>query len=104
MQNKPNRCGIKMCGRAEALGFLHHNYQDALSSDRKERREIGKRLGYDVVMKLTETLPQKPNFNVIADNFFSTDILFQSLLPRGMYSTETIRTNRLKDCPLPDEK
>ncbi|XP_049954700.1 uncharacterized protein LOC126470739 [Schistocerca serialis cubense] len=70
----------------------------------KRKRESWKGLAREVVMKSTDTLPENHNFKVYADNLFTSDILAQYLLNRGIYLIGTVRANKLKGFDLPKEK
>lgn len=104
IQNKPTRWGFKMWARAGSSGYLYDFdvYQGAVRN--KTKNTPGKGLGYNVLMKLTETLENNRYFRVYADNLFTTYRVAQSLFKRGIYYTSTIRAGRFRQCTLPDEK
>lgn len=68
----------------------------------KTRSEFG--LSADVVLKLASTLPAGHNYKIFADNFFTSVILIERLLMRGIHYTGTVRNGRLPNCVLKDEK
>lgn len=54
----------------------------------------------DVVLKLSSTLPDHKNYNIYADNFFSSIPLLETLQNNGIHYLGTIRPNRLCNCNL----
>ncbi|KRZ43135.1 PiggyBac transposable element-derived protein 2 [Trichinella pseudospiralis] len=54
----------------------------------------------DVVMKLCETLPKHKGYKVFFDNYFAFLELQEALLRDGIHSVATIRSNRLRGCPV----
>ena len=57
-----------------------------------------------VVVNLTSSLPDKHNFKVFADNYFTNFPLIVELRKRNIYFVGTIRGSRTKKCPLLSEK
>ena len=55
-----------------------------------------------VVEQLLETLPEKKNFKVFSDNWFSSVSLCLALKKRMV--TAVLRNDQTKQCPLPVEK
>ena len=65
--------------------------------------ELG--LGWSVVSKLVAVLPKNyAPYHIITDNFFTSLPLFRHLKQNNVYSTGTIRSNRLESAPLKDIK
>ncbi|KRZ50920.1 PiggyBac transposable element-derived protein 3 [Trichinella nativa] len=54
----------------------------------------------DVVMKVCETLPKHKGYKVFFDNYFAFLELQEALLRDGIHSVATIRSNRLRGCPV----
>ncbi|XP_067949966.1 piggyBac transposable element-derived protein 3-like [Watersipora subatra] len=100
IKRKPHPWGFKICGRAGIDGLLHDF--DVYQGGDGQRTELG--LGADVVLKLTSTLAPGKNHKVFADNVFTSLPLIAKLKERGILYTGTVRQNRLKGCPLSDEK
>ena len=50
----------------------------------------------DVVIRLTNTLPENTTFKVFADNWFVSIPLSEALQKRGVHFTGTYRPNRIK--------
>ena len=97
LPKKPKKWGIKLWGCALPSGILHafDVYQG------KETDGCG--LGGNVVLQLTETLPQKP-FKIFTDNFFTNFDMAAELKKQGLQYTGTISANRLHKAPLKSEK
>ncbi|XP_049943210.1 piggyBac transposable element-derived protein 2-like [Schistocerca serialis cubense] len=60
-------------------------------------------LSGDIVLALTETLPEKQHFKVFADSWFSSIPLAIGLKERGIEFCGTIRADRMAKCPLKTE-
>ena len=58
----------------------------------------------NVVLPLSEGIPQHQNFKLCFDNWFCTFLLCLELKLLGILTTATIRANRIADCPLKCEK
>ena len=56
------------------------------------------------MLKLIETLPQHKNYKRFLDNWFCSLGLCLELCQMGFLTIATIRSNRIKSCPLPCEK
>jgi hypothetical protein len=68
----------------------------------EEEREFG--IGGQVVIKLCSTIPNALNAKVYFDNFFCTLELIAYLKQQNMDSLGTLRKNRVKGCPVQDDK
>ncbi len=103
MPTKPHKWRFKIWGRSGISGFLYDFdvYQGRKQGDSKPF-EYG--MGGDVVMSLTSTLPPNRNFKVFVDNFFTSLPLLSKLKEKGIFYVATIRKNRMKNCPLKEEK
>lgn len=68
-----------------------------------KRNELsGKTLGDDVVMSLLSTTADPATHEIYFDNFFFTFYnLLSSLTDSGFRATDTIRSNRIRQCRLP---
>ena len=60
--------------------------------------------GEYVVIKLCETFPKNVNHKLFFDNWFTSLDLCLKLKADGILTTATIRSNRIKKCPLSTEK
>ena len=96
---KPHKWGFKLWARCGVSGFMYNFdlYQGKEPTERSAS-EFGMS-GY-VVLKLVSTLPPNRNFNISADNFFTSIPLVEKLKAGGFLFTGTIHPNRLKGCPL----
>ena len=104
MPKKPKKWGFKLWGRASPKGFLHDfNVYQGKGTGLPGNESEGCGLGGNVVLQLTENLPNKP-FKIFADNFFSNFAMAAQLKRRGMQYTGTIAANRLHGAPLKSEK
>ncbi|XP_057694139.1 piggyBac transposable element-derived protein 2-like [Corythoichthys intestinalis] len=61
-------------------------------------------VGGDIVVKLCESLADKVNFLIFADNFFASMPLIEKLLAKGIYYTGTVRENRMSKWNLIPDK
>lgn len=104
IKGKPHPWGFKVWARCCVTGLLHDFdvYQGKGGNNAKEKSQLG--IGGDVVMKLCEPLPEKVNFLIFADNFFTSMPLIERLLAKGIYYTGTVRKNRLSKCELATDK
>ena len=73
-----------------------------ISAGKRQISEFG--MAADVVLKLCSTLPSHQNHKVYADNFFTGVTLLQKLVERGIHFVGTVRSERLPNCTLQDEK
>ena len=104
LPKKPKKWGITLWGHASPGGILHafDVYQGkGTGLDGKETDGCG--MGGNVVLQLTETLPQKP-IKIFADNFFTNFAMAAELKKRGLQYTGTISANCLHKAPLKSEK
>ena len=101
MRGKPHPWGFKIWARTAVSGMLY-DFDVYQGNVAKTTSEHG--LSTDVVLKLTSTLPAGKNYKVFADNFFTSITLITHLLGRGIHYTGTVRTGRLPNCQLKDEK
>ena len=92
IRNKPHPWGFKIWVRAGSSGMVH-DFDVYQGGD-----------GADVVLKLAATLPHNFNYKIFADNLFTGIPLLLEIKQLGMHYTGTVRSNRLHDCHLPDEK
>ena len=100
IRNKPHPWGFKIWVRAGSRGMVHDF--DVYQGGDGKRTELGQ--GADVVLKLAATLPHNVNYKICTDNLFTGIPLLLEIKQLGMHYTGTVRSNRLHDCHLPDEK
>ena len=98
VKNKPNPVGVKLfvrCGRS-GMAFDFEFYQGKATGVSEDHKDLG--LGGSIVMCLVENLPEKENFKVYFDNFFST---FQRLTeyekPTQLHSYSTEENTSMFD-------
>ncbi|XP_036337526.1 piggyBac transposable element-derived protein 3-like, partial [Rhagoletis pomonella] len=107
IHGKPIRYGYKLWVGATRLGYLNwfEPYQGASTNISKDYADFG--VGGGVVLEYAQALRAKwpnRNFHLFFDNFFSSIPLIEKLTEWNLYSTGTIRENRLKDISLTDSK
>ncbi|KRZ50798.1 PiggyBac transposable element-derived protein 2 [Trichinella nativa] len=98
---KPNKWEIKIYVRCGASGLLY----DFLFCDDNEV-EVEMSSGFvsgDVVLKLCETLPKHANHKVYFDSHFNFLEVQVMLKEMGIWSTGTLRSNRLRGAKLEDD-
>ena len=104
IKSKPNPLGIKnwvLCGKSgRALDF--ELYQGAGTGIPAKYKHLG--LGASVVLRLAETIPEKQNYKLFFDNYFTGIPLLRELKFKGMLSLGTIKAKRLQGCVLKTEK
>ena len=96
---KPVKWGFKNFVRAGKLGMMYDFFLYAGASTSSEKCTVEY-----VVLRLCETLPRQQNYKVFFDNWFSTLLLLIKLKERGFFATATLRADRLKGGPLPNDK
>lgn len=102
---KPKKWGFKNLVRAGASGFMYDFYVYAGKDDRdgddnyNELQNCAK-----VVARLAEHLPNNEGHKLFFDNWFSTLELFHFLKARGIWAAGTMRSNRLEQCPVENDK
>ncbi|XP_014675102.1 PREDICTED: piggyBac transposable element-derived protein 3-like [Priapulus caudatus] len=103
MPKKPKKWGFKLWGRCDSSGFLHQFdvYQGRGSGLVGDAPNCG--LGGNVVLMLCQSLPEKRNFKICADNFFSNFAMIYELKKRDMFYIGTVRKDRLHGAPLKTE-
>ena len=106
IQTKPHKWGFKIFVRAGISGitydFLPYTGKGMLTDLSEEEREFG--IGGQVVIKLCKTIPNTLNARVYFDNFFCTLELISYLKQQNIHSLGTLRKNRVKGCPVQDDK
>ena len=102
LPKKPKKWGFKVFARSGVSGITYdfHFYD---GKGPQVTNSCGFQPG-DFVLKLCETLPDNANFKVYFDNYFTFMELQLMLKRRGIFSVGTIRSNRLRSCPLKAEK
>ncbi|XP_012561438.1 piggyBac transposable element-derived protein 2-like [Hydra vulgaris] len=96
--NKPIKWGLKNFVRAGASGMMYDFFLYSGACG------IIKCNGEYVVRKLCETLSKNVNRKLFFDNWFTSLNLCLKLKIDGILTTATIRSNRIKKCPLSTEK
>lgn len=106
IQNKPHKWGYKIFMRTGVSGliydFLPYTGKGMATNLTAEEKIFG--IGGQVVIMLCKSLPPDMNVRVYFDNFFCTLELIIFLKNRNIDSLGTLRKNRLKGCPLEEEK
>ncbi|XP_049862590.1 piggyBac transposable element-derived protein 2-like isoform X3 [Schistocerca gregaria] len=100
IRNKPHKWGYRSFMRVGASGMMY-DFEIYVGKNTCSDRGLG--LSGDIVLALTETLPEKQHFKVFADSWFSSIPLAIALKERGIEFCGTIRTDRMGKCPLKTE-
>ncbi|XP_047098378.1 piggyBac transposable element-derived protein 3-like [Schistocerca piceifrons] len=100
VRNKPHKWGYKSFTRAGASSMMY-DFEIYVGKNTCSDRGLG--LSGDIVLALTETLPEKQHFKVFADSWFSSIPLTIALKERGIEFCGTISTDRMGKCPLNTE-
>ena len=101
LKNKPHKWGFKVFTRAGSTGIMH-DFEIYVGKGTCEETGLG--FSGDIVVALTENLPEHQNFKICFDNWFSSLQLVRTLKEKGMPCVGTIRSDRIGKCPLKDEK
>ena len=106
LPKKPKKWGFKLWARCAAFGYLHifDVHQGKGTGIGNDEDISGCGLGGNVVLKLCSTLPEKHNFKIFADNYFSNFAMIKELTQRDLFYVGTINSNRLHGAPLKSEK
>ena len=104
--NKPEKWGSKNLVRAGTTGFMYDFYiyggKEAETDDTAKYQNLQK--SAKVVARLCQELPAHANHQLFFDNWFTTLDLLLYLKQKGILACGTIRANRLKGCPLKENK
>ena len=101
MHGKPIRFGYKAWCLCTRLGYLIQAklYQGAKTGNTDP--DVG--VSGSVVLNLIQDIPEK-KYNVFFHNFFTSVKLVEKLKEKDILSTGTIRSNRVENAPLLDDK
>lgn len=104
MKSKPRKWGYKLWVKAGKSGYVHSFVFDRDTTTPQLEKELVDQVGKpgEVVLRFLEGQPSGSYF--FFDNYFSCPELFVELNKRNMYATATIRSNRMRNCPLRNEK
>uniref|UniRef100_UPI00358E1344 piggyBac transposable element-derived protein 3-like n=1 Tax=Myxine glutinosa TaxID=7769 RepID=UPI00358E1344 len=103
MKGKPTKWGFKIWARCSVTGLLHDfDVYQGKNNAAREKSPIG--VGGDVIVNLCETLQKHNNYNIFADNLFTSMALLEKMKSDGFQYTGTVRKNRLSGCTLDGEK
>lgn len=100
IKGKPIRFGFKIWMLCSSSGYP---YAMEIYSGKKNESS-GMPLGEDVVMQLLSTIADPGRHEIYFDNFFTSYNLLSKLADSGIKATGTVRSNRIRQCPLPDNK
>lgn len=103
LKGKPNPWGVKVYMLCGASGIIYRSiiYQGSttLSIDIQEKYSATNGL----VTFLSNRIPQNAGHKLFCDNYFTSLLLLQELLEKGIFVAGTVRANRLDKCPLKSE-
>lgn len=98
---KPHKWGFKMFTRAGSSGMV---YDFALYVGEGTCPSYGLGISSDIVLYLASTMPKLLNYKLYFDNWFTSISLMMALKEMGIFSTGTVRQNRVGNCDLLSEK
>ncbi|XP_036322289.1 piggyBac transposable element-derived protein 1-like [Rhagoletis pomonella] len=105
MPNKPHKSGVKLFVLCDSHGY---SYRFEIFNGAGNNVVVpgAPDLGAtaNVVVRLSQTIPDFVHHIVYFDNFYTTLPLLVYLRARGIYSLGTVRANRLPNCKLPSDK
>lgn len=104
MRSKPVRFGYKLWVMASDSGYPYHVqvYCGKNKSGADQMEQFG--LGHRVVTSLLAIVDDPLKHEVFFDNFFTSYDLLAYLQKENIKATGTVRENRLKKCPLIDNR
>ena len=95
VKNEPNPVGLKVfvrCGQS-GMAYDFEFYQGKCSGVPEDHKDLG--LGRSIVMRLVENLPERENFKVYFDNFFTSIPLSIQLKEKRFHALGVLKTNRM---------
>ncbi|XP_055307022.1 piggyBac transposable element-derived protein 1-like, partial [Sitodiplosis mosellana] len=105
MPKKPHKWGFKLFALCDSNGFCHafEVYTGAKDNVVLENApDLG--AASNVVVRLTQGVPDFVNQIINCDNFFMKPALVIYLRSRGIHSLGTVRCNRIPNCKLPNDE
>lgn len=106
LPDKPHKWGVKLFVLCDSYGYSYRfeiyggaKNDDIIMPDTPDIGATG-----NVVIRLTQTVPNFVNHIVYFDNFYTSLPLMVYLRARGIYSLGTVRANRIPNCKIPAEK
>lgn len=100
MPMKPNRWGYKMFLLAGAESGICYDF--IFFTGKSDKSELG--FCTNIILKLCETVPRSINHKLYFDNYYTTVQLQVELYKLGILSVGTIRSNRVPDVLMKNEK
>lgn len=104
MPNKPHKWGVKLFVLCDSQGYAY-KFEIYNGAGDNVVLENCPNLGAtsNVVVRLSQSIPEKVNHILYFDNFYTSVPLLVYLRARGIYSLGTIRSNRIPSCKLPSD-
>lgn len=105
MPNKPHKWGIKLFVLCDTFGYSYR-FQIFIGAGDNTVLSGSPDLGptANVVVRLTQSVPEFQNHVVYFDNFYTSLPLLIYLRAKGIFSLGTIRSNRISNSKLPNER
>lgn len=103
--NKPHKWGFKLFALCDSAGFVYNFELYSGAGDNtvpKGAPDLG--AAANVVIRLSQGIPDWKNHIVYFDNFYTSLPLMLYLRSRGVYSLGTVRSNRVPNSKLSNEK
>lgn len=103
--NKPHKWGIKLFVLCDSSGFAHRFEIYCGAGDNRILQGVPD-LGAaaNVVVRLSQSIPNYANHIVYFDNFYTSIPLLVYLRARGIFGLGTVRSPRIPNCKFPSEK
>ena len=77
------------------MAYNFEFYQGKGTGVSEDHKDLG--LGRSIVMRFVEKLPERENFKVYFDNFFTGIPLLIQLKEKGFHALDVSKTNRMSD-------
>ncbi|GFU12400.1 chimeric ERCC6-PGBD3 protein [Nephila pilipes] len=101
IKGKPIRFGFKIGMLCSSSGYLHVM---GIYSGRKNESSSGMNLGEDVVTQLLSKIADLSRHEIYFHNFFTSYNFLKKLADSRIRATGTVRSKRIRECPLLDNK
>lgn len=105
MPAKPHKWGVKLFVICDSHGFAYHfEIYTGAGSDTVLPNTPDLGASANIVIRLSQTVPDFVNHIIYFDNMYTTIPLLVYLRSRGIFALGTIRANRIQNCKLPKDE
>uniref|UniRef100_A0A3B3S9X6 PiggyBac transposable element-derived protein domain-containing protein n=1 Tax=Paramormyrops kingsleyae TaxID=1676925 RepID=A0A3B3S9X6_9TELE len=101
--SKPHKSGYKVYLLCDSKGMAY-NFEFHVGKIQPVSRMPDLGASSNIVLRVASIIPSYQNFKLYHDNWFTSIGLEVEMAKRGIHCLGTVRTNRLKGCPLKTDK